>query len=183
MIFKDKSGKKIKIIINENSTSSLAMFENGQLDILDGGGIPLLEIPYLQSKGIINTNNQFRNNYIGFNVNKKPFDDPEIRRAFMLAINKEVFESILQNTVNATNSWIPKGMIGNNKYINLYNPKKAKEIINSKSLKDTKIKFLFPESGNNRLIAEVLQSMWKENLNINVAIQGLEWKVFLSTFG
>ena len=181
MIFKDKSGKKIKIIINENSTSSLAMFENGQLDILDGGGIPLLEIPYLQSKGIINTNNQFRNNYIGFNVNKKPFDDPEIRRAFMLAIDKEIFESILQNTVSATNSWIPKGMIGNNKYINLYNPKKAKEIINSKSLKDTKIKFLFPESGNNRLIAEVLQSMWKENLNINVDIQGLEWKVYLST--
>ena len=72
-------------------------------------------------------------------------------------------------------------MIGNNKYINLYNPKKAKEIINSKSLKDTKIKFLFPESGNNRLIAEVLQSMWKENLNINVDIQGLEWKVYLST--
>ncbi len=181
MIFKDKSGKKIKIIINENSTSSLAMFENGQLDILDGGGIPLLEIPYLQSKGIINTNNQFRNNYIGFNVNKKPFDDPEIRRAFMLAINKEIFESILQNTVSATNSWIPKGMIGNNKYINLYDPKKAKEIINSKNLKDTKIKFLFPESGNNRLIAEVLQSMWKENLNINVDIQGLEWKVYLST--
>ena len=129
MIFKDKSGKKIKITINENSTSSLAMFENGQLDILDGGGIPLLEIPYLQSKGIINTNNQFRNNYIGFNVNKKPFDDPEIRRAFMLAINKEIFESILQNTVSATNSWIPKGMIGNNKYINLYDPKKAKDSV------------------------------------------------------
>ena len=92
MIFKDKSGKKIKIIINENSTSSLAMFENGQLDILDGGGIPLLEIPYLKSKGMINTNYQFRNNYIGFNVNKRPFDDPETRKAFMLAINKEVFE-------------------------------------------------------------------------------------------
>ena len=87
----------------------------------DGGGIPLLEIPYLKSKGIINTNNQFRNNYIGFNVNKKPFDDPEIRRAFMLAINKEIFESILQNTVSA--NLIPKGMIGNNKYINLYDPK------------------------------------------------------------
>ena len=98
----------------------------------------------------------------------------------MLAINKEVFESILQNTVNATNSWIPKGMIGNKKYNNLYDPKKAKEIIDRKNLKNTKIKFLFPESSNNRLIAEVLQSMWKENLKINVDIQGLEWKVYLS---
>ena len=180
MTFKDKLEKKIKIIINENSTSSLAMFENGQLDILDGGGIPLLEIPYLKSKGMINTNYQFRNNYIGFNVNKRPFDDPETRKAFMLAINKEVFESILQNTVNATNSWIPKGMIGNKKYNNLYDPKTAKEIIDRKNLKNTKIKFLFPESSNNRLIAEVLQSMWKENLKINVDIQGLEWKVYLS---
>ena len=184
MTFENKKGKKIKIIINENSTSSLAMFENNQIDILDGGGIPLLEIPYLKSKGLIRTSNQFRNNYIGFDVTSWPFNDSEIRKAFLYSIEKEVFELILQQTVKATDSWIPEGMLGNRSFINKFNPKKAKEILEKKGFyktyKNKKITFLFPESSHNRLIAETLQSMWKENINIDVEIQGLEWKVYLA---
>ena len=54
------------------------MFENGKLDIVDGGGIPRLEIPYLKKSGTLKTMSNFRNNYIGFNVNKPPFDDKTI---------------------------------------------------------------------------------------------------------
>ena len=41
--------------------------------------------------------------------------------------------------------------------------------------------FLFPESGNNRIIAEILQTMWMENLGVQVEIRGLEWKIYLIT--
>ena len=59
--------KSVLLLMNDNPSSSLAMFENGKLDIIDGGGIPLLEIPYLKSKKLLNFESQFRNNYIGFN--------------------------------------------------------------------------------------------------------------------
>ena len=42
-----------------------------------------------------------------------------------------------------------------------------------------KIKFLYPHSANNRIIAELLQNMWKDNLGIDVEIRGLEWRVYL----
>ena len=184
LLFKNKKNKIVKIIINENSSSSLAMFESGQIDILDGGGIPLLEIPYLKEKKILKTVSQFRNNYIGFNVNKFPFNDPDIRRAFLYSIDKSVIEKILQKTVKKTSSWIPEGMLGNRVYINEFNSEKAKKILKDKKfyqkIKDKKIKFLFPESANNRLIAEVLQDMWKTNIGVDIKVEGLEWKVYLS---
>ena len=44
---KNPSRKRIILVMNSNPTSSLAMFENGILDVVVGSGIPLLEIPYL----------------------------------------------------------------------------------------------------------------------------------------
>lgn len=177
---KNKANHPIKIIINENSSSALAMFENGEVDIIDGSGIPLLEIPRLKKKGILNIEKQYRNNYIGFNVNIPPFDNIRVRKAFSLAINKSVFKKVLHGTVSPTNSWIPEGMIGFNEYEEEYNPKLAKKILNDENFDNKiKIKFLYPHSANNRIIAEVLQNMWKENLGIDVEIKGLEWKVYL----
>ena len=177
---KDKANHPIKIIINENSSSALAMFENGEIDIIDGSGIPLLEIPRLKKKGILNIEKQYRNNYIGFNVNIPPFDNLRVRKAFSLAINKSVFKKVLHGTVSPTNSWIPEGMIGFNEYEEKYNPNLAKKILNDENFDNKiKIKFLYPHSANNRIIAELLQNMWKDNLGIDVEIRGLEWRVYL----
>ena len=79
---KEKDDNSVLLLMNDNPSSSLAMFENGNLDIVDGSGIPLLEIPYLISKKLLNFESQFRNNYIGFNVQKYPFDNKKVREAF-----------------------------------------------------------------------------------------------------
>jgi len=183
---RNKSLKSVLLLMNDNPSSSLAMFENGKLDVIDGGGIPLLEIPYLQSKKLLNFESQFRNNYIGFNVKKFPFNNKEVRKAFSLAIDKSIFEKVLYNTVIKTESWIPPGLIGSihdNKP--RYNKEIANKILDQNGFKDRSkfptVKFLFPESGNNRIIAEILQTMWIENLDIQVDIRGLEWKIYLIT--
>jgi len=182
----DKSLDSVLLLMNDNPSSSLAMFENGKLDIVDGSGIPLLEIPYLVSKNLLNFESQFRNNYIGFNVKKFPFTDKKIREAFALSIDKSVFEKVLHNTVIQTESWIPEGLIGSiHGKTARYNKVEANKILDENGFKDRgdfpKIKFLFPESGNNRIIAEMLQTMWMENLGIKVEVQGLEWKIYLIT--
>jgi len=58
---RDSSKNDIMLIMNSNPTSSLAMFENGKLDIVDGSGIPLLEIPYLKKKKLLKSKNRFAN--------------------------------------------------------------------------------------------------------------------------
>jgi len=183
---KDKGLHSILLLMNSNPSSSLAMFENGKVDILDGGGIPLLEIPYLKSKKILNYESQFRNNYVGFNVKKFPFNNRKIREAFSLSVNKSAFEKVLYNTVIQTESWIPPGLIGSiHKNKPRFDKEQANKILDENGFKDRslfpKVKFLFPESGNNRIIAEMLQNMWMENLGIKVQIEGLEWKIYLTT--
>ncbi|HSG30120.1 MAG TPA: ABC transporter substrate-binding protein [Thermodesulfobacteriota bacterium] len=44
-----------------------------------------------------------------------------------------------------------------------------------------KITFLYPDVRNNRIIAESMQSMWKEYLGIDVELINQEWKVYLDT--
>lgn len=183
---KEKDDNSVLLLMNDNPSSSLAMFENGNLDIVDGSGIPLLEIPYLISKKLLNFESQFRNNYIGFNVQKYPFDNKKVREAFALSIDKSIFEKVLHNTVVKTESWIPPGLIGSiHNNSPRYDKDLANKILDENGYKDRKkfpkIKFLFPESGNNRIIAELLQTMWMENLGIKVEMQGLEWKIYLIT--
>ncbi|MFL2631030.1 MAG: peptide ABC transporter substrate-binding protein [Thermodesulfobacteriota bacterium] len=182
----DAKNKDVLLIMNDNPSSSLAMFENGELDIVDGSGIPLLEIPYLQKKKLLNYKQQFRNNYIGFNVKEFPFDKKIIRKAFSISIDKSAFEKILHKTVIQTESWIPPGLLGNiHNNEKRFNKKLANQILDNNGYKDRskfpKIKFLFPETGNNRIIAEMLQNMWIENINVPVEIVGLEWKIYLKT--
>ncbi len=179
---------KIMLIMNNNPTSTLAMFENGKLDIVDGGGIPRLEIPYLKKSGTLKTMSNFRNNYIGFNVNKPPFDDKTIRMIFARVINKQIFTQIL-HTVRPTNWWLPynippidgdysylwyeDSITMGNTYLDTIGYKNREAF--------PKVKLLYPESGNNRIIAEILQNIWHEALGIMVEIEGLEWKIYLST--
>tara|TARA_B100000959_G_C14995439_1_gene629998 strand:+ start:6380 stop:7939 length:1560 start_codon:yes stop_codon:yes gene_type:complete len=179
---------KIMLIMNNNPTSTLAMFENGKLDIVDGGGIPLLEIPYLKKSATLKTMSSFRNNYIGFNVNKPPFNDTMTRMIFARVIDKRIFTQIL-HTVRPTNSWPPNTIppIHGDYYYLWY----ADFIQTGNSYLDSigyenreafpNVKLLYPESGNNRIIAEILQNIWYETLGIMVEIEGLEWKIYLST--
>jgi len=182
------SKPKIMLIMNNNPTSTLAMFENGKLDIVDGSGIPLLEIPYLKKAGVLKTMPSFRNNYIGFNVNKPPFDDKMTRMIFARVINKRIFTQIL-HTVRPTNFWPPNTIppiYRDNHYLwyedsiqigNMYLDSIGYE--NRKTFPN--VKLLYPESGNNRIIAEILQNIWYETLGIMVEIEGLEWKIYLSS--
>ena len=197
------SKSKIMLIMNNNPTSSLAMFENGQLDIVDGSGIPLLEIPYLRKAGMLKSIASFRNNYIGFNVNKPPFDNKEIREAFAIVINKRIFATVLHDTVTPTDHWLPpripgsmsgedywfcdegRKQLGKHDCKGLIPSEESRRLLNKNGYKDRgkfpKVKLLYPESGNNRIIAEILQNIWAEKLGIMIEIQGLEWKIYLST--
>tara|TARA_Y100000590_G_scaffold92674_1_gene104857 strand:+ start:6857 stop:8425 length:1569 start_codon:yes stop_codon:yes gene_type:complete len=190
---RDSSKNDIMLIMNSNPTSSLAMFENGKLDIVDGSGIPLLEIPYLKKKKLLKSKNRFANTYIGFNLDEPPFDNEEIRKAFAISIDKRIFEKVFQGTVKATNYWLPerippmtKDSANTESYsFDEKNISLANRIIDKNGYRDRsdfpRVKLLYPESGNNRIIAEILQNRWSENLGIMIDIEGLEWKIYLST--
>jgi len=177
---------KVEMIMNENPSSALALYESGELDYADSKSIPNLEIPRLRLSADFRTQLQFTGNYIGFNVRKAPFDNPLVRKAFSAAINRQNIAEVVQGAGIPTTSWIPKGMLGFSEDIGIdFNPDSAKKLLKQAGYKNggdfPKVTFLYPDVSNNRIIAESLQSMWKENLGIEVELINREWKVYLDT--
>jgi oligopeptide transport system substrate-binding protein len=177
---------RVDMIMNENPTSALALYESGELDFIDGRGIPPLEVPRLRLSPEFKTEPQFRGNYIAFNVKKPPFDNPLVRRAFSAAIDRSSLAELIQGAGIPTTSWIPQGMLGYDPEIGIkFNPEQAKAWLSQAGYPDgkgfAKVTFLYPDVGNNGIIAEALQSMWKRYLGVEVELDNQEWKVFLST--
>lgn len=181
-----KGAKKVKMIMNENPVSALALYESGELDFLDSKGIPLLEVPRLMKLSEFTQSAVFRNNYVGFNVRKAPFDNPLVRKAFGSAIDRKNMAKLLQGSGVPATSWIPSGMLAHNPSLGLpFDRHKAKELLAGAGYPDGKgfptVSFLYPDTGNNRIIAEAFQSMWKEHLGVEVKLVNQEWAVYLST--
>jgi len=178
--------KRVRMIMNENPSSALAQYEAGELDYADSKSIPPLEVPRLKDLPDFKTTLQFRGNYIAFNVEKPPFDNPLVRKAFAASIDRNSIVGLIQGAGITTKSWIPKNMLGYNPDIGIdYNPEQAREWLKEAGYPAGKgfpvATFLWPDVSNNRVIAEALQSMWKENLGVEVELMNQEWKVYLST--
>ncbi len=178
--------ENVNMIMNENPSSALALYESGELDYADSKSIPPLEVPRLRDLADFKSTQQFRGNYIAFNVKKTPFDNPLVRKAFAAAIDKKSIINIIQGAGITTSSWIPKNMLGYNQDIGIsFDPVQAKKWLAEAGYPGGKgfpeVTFLWPDVSYNRVIAEALQSMWKEYLGVEVNLINEEWKVYLST--
>ncbi len=183
---KPKSAKKVRMIMNENPVSTLALYESGELDFLDSKGIPLLEVPRLVKLPDFKQSEVFRNNYIGFNAKKAPFDNSLVRKAFASSIDRKSLAGLLQGAGVPITSWIPIDMLAHNPRIGLsFDVQKARKFLEMAGYPNgenfPQITFLYPDTGNNRIVAEAFQSMWKEHLGIEVKLVNQEWAVYLST--
>lgn len=178
--------KRVKMIMNQNPTSTLALYESGELDFLDSTGLPLLEIPRLKNSDEFVSKLAYRGSYIAFNVKKKPFDDVRVRRAFAHAIDRKSIVNLLQGAGIPSSSWIPEKMFAHNPDIGLkFDPEKGAALLKEAGYPEGRgfpeTSFLYPDVSNNRIVAEALQSMWKSHLGVEVSLVNQEWKVYLRT--
>ncbi len=170
-------------MINEKTTA-LAMYDQGQLDFVDNESIPILEKSKLLNRRGFKHVPQLRGYYYGFVVDKKPFNDPRVRKAFMMAIDRNVFPSILHGGEEAAPSWIPPGMLAHNPKIGLpFNPPEARRLLREAGYPDGKgfprVTLAYNTEEDHKMVAEAVQGMWQRNLGVVVALDNQEWKVYL----
>ena len=170
-------------MINEKTTA-LAMYEQGQLDFIDNDSIPILEKSKWANKRGFKHVPQLRGYYYGFITDKKPFNDPRVRKAFMMAIDRNVFPSILHGGEQAAPSWIPPGMLAHNARIGLpFNPPEARRLLREAGYPDGKgfprVTLAYNTEEDHKMVAEAVQGMWQRNLGVVVALDNQEWKVYL----
>jgi len=125
--------------------------------------------------------------YLGFNANKPPFDDINIRRAFSHAVDKKKLVSLVfKDTVQRADGILPPGIPGfNEDLVGIeYDVDKAKELIAASRYGDVSRlpPITITTSGWGGLISQELEAIvyqWQQNLGVEVRIRQLEPQRFL----
>jgi oligopeptide transport system substrate-binding protein len=121
------------------------------------------------------------------NVERKPLDNPKVRLALNLAVDREaIVKNITRRNEQPATGFTPPGM-GDYQTLKVmtYDPDKARQLLAEAGYPSgkgfPKFNILINTGEAHQAIAEVIQQMWKEELNINVGIENQEWKVLLDT--
>lgn len=180
-------------IIPESSTG-LAMFENGELDIIGGTflSIPVPEIDRVRKEYADRYSAQpdLCTYYLGVNNEREPTNKPLVRKALSAAIDrKTLVERITKGGEEPATTFTrppifgsvdPKEGIGIS-----YDPEQARLWLAEAGYPDGEgfptITYMHNTSENHAKIAQAVQAMLKRNLGINIRIENQEWKVYLKS--
>ncbi|MEE9281451.1 MAG: peptide ABC transporter substrate-binding protein [Myxococcota bacterium] len=166
-------------MVEEDSTA-LVLFEQGILDLVR---LPPLEIRRYVGKPTYRSVAGLRGYYYGFNTTKPPFDDPRVRRAFALAIDRSEFPKLLKGGEIPAAYWIPPGMPHHNPDIGLpFDPARALRLLRQAGVVPAElapIRVVYNSDQTHKLVAEKVQAAWQQHLGVEVELQNREWKVFL----
>lgn len=173
----------IRAIPEENS--KVIGLETGELDLVsdvDTIGRTTIkdspELEFLESPSTTTT-------YIGFTNKKTPLNDPEVRQALAMAIDRDaIISALLSDDIQKANGFLAPPIFGYSKDSKLpeHNVEKAREIIEKKGLKGSKLVFGTSNSQLRAQMAEIIQAQLKE-VGIDMSIQILEWGAFLNSTG
>jgi oligopeptide transport system substrate-binding protein len=187
--------EQITISIIDNETTALNMFLNNQLDMigLPFTGIPSDAIPNLLDKGLIKTTEIPASTICCFNLNKYPFNNKNIRKAFAYSVNrKEIVDNITQTGEIPGVKLLPDSLLSNQpepffkdgdvETAKMYLKKGLEELgITKEQL--PKLTLLHASTGIYPKVAQAIQEQWRRALDITVELNGFEYKVFLDKLG
>jgi len=167
--------------ISNLNTEDRAFFA-GQLHITENISPARLSKEEVSPSGKLRSENLYGTYYYLFNVNKKPFDNPLVRRAFSLAIKRsEIIQSSLKGNQVPAYSLIPDSNIIERK--NAENISLARELLAQAGYPDGKgfplIQLMYNTSEQHKPIAESVQEMLRKNLGIEISLHNLSWPAYL----
>ncbi|MGD9291216.1 MAG: ABC transporter substrate-binding protein, partial [Desulfobacterales bacterium] len=154
---------KIIFEVGQEPTVALLRLQRGEVDIL-GDGIPPAR--FLQVKNdpknadLIIEGGQLHTGYVSMNVRMKPFDNPKVRQAVNMAINKQRICKIINNRAVPANQPLPPAMPGYDKNYKGYpfDPAKAKALMAEAGYADGVTTELFANNTDpNPRIAQAIQ--------------------------
>lgn len=121
------------------------------------------------------------------NVTRPPFNDPRVREALNLALDRKLLvERVAQGGQRAASGIVPPGMQDYpESEVVQFNPERARQLLAEAGFPGgrgfPRKEVLINTSEAHRKIAEAIQAMWRQNLGIDVGIYNQEWKVYLDS--
>jgi len=188
--------ERVEAVMIVESSTAFAMYENNELDVT---GPPLEEMDRIKSDPVLGEELYIApalcTYYYGFTNNKPPFDNVLVRKAFSAAIDRQsLIDNVIKGGQLPANTFAPKGIFGNA----ASDPSIAPWALDAELGKEMAKQWLaeagypngegFPvvtlmhnTSEGHRSIAEAIQAMWRDTLNVEVEVTNQEWGVYLTT--
>lgn len=185
---------KMKWVMINDEQASLAAWEGGAIDVTQN--FPGSEAPRLIKEGKLTCTPRLGTYYMKFNVTKKPLDDPRIRKALTLAINRQqLIDAVTKTGEKVALAFVPPGVADSDTskefratggdFFPDQDIQKAKALLAEAGYPDGKgfpqLEYLYNTSESHRMIAEAIQDMWKQNLGIDIKLTNQEFKVYLDS--
>ncbi|UNL86058.1 peptide ABC transporter substrate-binding protein [Priestia koreensis] len=177
-----------------DSTTEYQMYKSNELDLVKSVPADVID----QEKG----SKEFKNSpsfsvyTYSFNVNEKPFNNAKIRKAFSEAIDREaITKNISKGGEQPAYGYVaygvkePSGKDFRDEAPTYYkfDKKDAKKLL-AEGMKEEgwsklpAVTLKYNSEANHKKIAEALQEMFKQNLDVNVKLENQEWKTYIDTF-
>ncbi len=185
--------QKIEMPLIDNMSTAVSMFDNGDLDLVLAP--PAADAERLKGEGKLQLNKNVGTYYYEFNTKMAPFDNPKVRKAFALALDRQsIVDNVMHGQASPATGWIPTGFTDpttkkdfaeeSGKLVE-ENVDEAKKLLAEAGYPDGQglppVTLLYNTNENHKAIAEAVQEMWKKNLGVDVELVNQEWKVYLQT--
>ena len=176
----------------DNPDASLRRYRANELDFTDT--TPSEQLPWIKEnlKEELKITPYFGSYYYGFNNTKPPFkDNPELRMALSLAVNRTIITDIVLGAGQIPAfTFVPpvkeyKGI--QPEWAGLTQEERenlAKDFYLKAGYSPSNplsIEIIYNTSENHKRVALAVASMWKKTLGVETKLRNQEWKVFLET--
>ncbi len=168
--------------------STLVSYEDGDIDVT---GVGLDDLDRIQDRSD-KLNKEYTQtprqsvDYIGFNTNAPPFDDPLVRQAFAMAVDrKKIAEVVLKGAIPVATGILAPGVPGYTADDKTYafDAQKAKNLLAQSKYAGKMPEITLAESGAGATVGpttEAIVQFWKDNLGVTVKIQQAESATFFT---
>ncbi len=160
-------------------------FRAGQLHIT--GTIPADRIDYYRRHRpeLLRLDPYLGTYYYLFNTTRPPLDNPAVRRALALAIDRDsITRHITRGGETPAFHFTPPGLGGYTAEATLTGtPADARRLLAEAGFPEGRgfppLTLLYNTADTHARIAEAVQQMWRDTLGIHIALVNMEWKVYL----
>ncbi|PKM85249.1 MAG: peptide ABC transporter substrate-binding protein [Firmicutes bacterium HGW-Firmicutes-11] len=199
--FENLGPNSIKFALMDDDNAMLAAFNSGELDFNEG--YPIDEVPALLESGQLKIGDYIGTYYVSYQTKMAPFDDPRVREAFSLAIDRNyIVEQITRAGQVVAGGYVPSGIydaggpgtdfraVGGDYYSMskddyAANTERARELLAEAGFPGGEgfpiVEYIYNTNDGHKAVGEALQNMWQQELGVQVTLTNQDWAVFLET--
>lgn len=122
-----------------------------------------------------------------FNMSKPPFNDPRVRRAFSMSIDREaIARNVLKAGERPAYHLTPQKIAGYTSEFRVdYDPEGARRLLAEAGFPEgagfPQVELLYNSSEFDKTMSEAMQAMWGEALGVQVLLMNQDYKVYLAS--